>query len=435
MDIDFTEEQFDPSKLSFAAIDNALINTDSGSDFHDGMRAPFYLNKQLVSAIRMNASDIHFEAYSNRFSVRFRIDGVIQEIEDLPKEFGRLVVTRLKVISGLDIAEQKIGQSGRFKMSLGGKGGGGVDFRCSVVPTLYGETLNLRLLYLPDSLMKLSALGFEDRQVDPVLYHAERMQGLILITGPTGGGKTVTLYTLIKHINTRPRSVYTIEDPVEIELEGINQIGVTSENSFAGMARALLRQDPDVIMLGEIRDAESCEIAVRVANTGHLVLSTLHANSASKSISRLMGLGGSRQDIASVLSLVINQRLLRRLDPATRQPATVEKEKLLAVGFHEDEIEGLTLYRAEPGGKTNGYRGRIGIFQTVTITREIAELIAGGGTDADIDAQFSKLGVEDLRRHALNRVKEGITDIEEVVRNFGYVDRYCTNDFLQSLSG
>ena len=419
--------QYDPSKLSFAAIDSNIISTDSGSDLHDGMRAPFYLNKQLVNAIRMTASDIHFEAYADSVCVRFRVDGVMQEIEVLPKDFGRLVTTRLKVIAGLDISEQNIGQSGRFKMSLGDKGEKGVDFRCSVIPTLYGETLNLRVLHLPESLMDLRALGFEEHQVDPVLYHANRLQGLILITGPTGGGKTVSLYTIIKHINTRARSIYTIEDPVEIELQGINQINVSGDQGFADVTRSLLRQDPDVIMLGEMRDEESCEIAVRAANTGHLVLSTLHANSATKSVSRMTSLGLSRHDIASVLSLVISQRLLRRLDPATRQPVTVDREKLLAIGFAEDELEDLRLYRAVPTERTSGYKGRIGIFQAVPVTKEIAGHIARGSTDAEIDSCLSELGIQDLRRHALNRVKEGITDIGEVERIFGYIDTYCTD--------
>ncbi len=426
MKIELNEDQYDASKLSFAAIRNTLIDTDSGSEIYEGMRAPFFLNQQLVNAIRLNASDIHFEAFSDKVNVRFRIDGVMQHIAELPKEFGRLVTTRIKVIAGLDISEQSVSLSGRFKMSLGEHQQTDVNFRCSVTPTLYGETLNLRILYLPEKLMELSALGFEESQIAPVKYHASRVQGMILITGPTGAGKTVTLYTLLKNLNLKSLSVYTIEDPVEIELPGINQITVTEENTYANVARSLLRQDPDVIMLGEMRDEESCEIAVRAANTGHLVLSTLHSNSATKAFSRLTRLGLNREDFASVVSLVVSQRLLRRLDMHTRREVVVEKERLLAVGFREEEIEDLTLYEAVPGSANNGYSGRIGIFQVVPITREISELISEGCTDTEIDVYLQDLGVEDLRRSALNKVKQGITDIGEVERLFGYVEGFDT---------
>ncbi len=420
--IDFDEEQYDASKLSFAVVENALINTDSGSEVYDGMRAPFFLNRQLVEALKINASDIHFESFAESVVLRFRVDGVMREVLELPKEFGRLVITRLKVIAGLDISEQNLSQSGRFKMSFGTGEQAGVDFRCSVIPTIYGETLNLRVLYLPEAFMNLEMLGFDQSLVAPVLYHANRTQGLILITGPTGGGKTVTLYTLLKHINTRTRSIFTIEDPVEIELPGINQISITSENSFGSIARGLLRQDPDVIMIGEMRDRESCEVAVHASNTGHLVLATLHANSASKSITRLTGLGLSREDIATVLSLVINQRLLRRLDPKTRVKTTEKKERLLAIGFREDEIEDLQLYKARPDEKSNGYKGRIGIYQVVSISPEISHLIVDGATDCEIDNHLRENRVSDLRRNALNKLKEGITDLDEVERVFGYVN-------------
>lgn len=426
---EFTDEQYDASKLSFAAVDNALINTDSGSEFFEGMRAPFFLNKQLVEALKYNASDIHFEMYAETMCIRFRIDGVMQEIVTLPKEFGRLVTTRLKVIAGLDISEQSIGQSGRFKMSLGSDGKKGVDFRCSVVPTLYGETLNLRVLYLPDGVMELNELGFEQEQIAPVLYHANRLQGLVLITGPTGGGKTVSLYTLLKHINSRTRSIYTIEDPVEIELEGINQISTSHESSFASVARSLLRQDPDVIMLGEIRDQESGEVAVRAANTGHLVLSTLHSNSATKSIARLASLGLPYHDIASVLSLIISQRLLRRLDINSRKQTQVSREKLLAIGFREDELEDLTLYSAVPGETSSGYKGRVGVYQVVPVSKALSELIAEGSTANELDAYLQQQGIEELRRYALNKVKAGITDVAEVERVFGYVDGYSITEF------
>lgn len=424
MKIELKDDQYDASKLSFAAVENTLINIDSGSEVFDGMRAPFFLNKQLIDAIRLNASDIHFEPYADSLCVRFRVDGVMQEVVRLPKEFGHLVTTRLKVIAGLDISEQTVGQTGRFKMSLGQEGAKGVDFRCSVIPTLYGETMNLRVLHLPEGTMELGLLGFEAPQVDPVSYYTNRLQGMILITGPTGAGKTVTLYTLLKHMNNRTRSIFTVEDPVEIELEGINQISVTDDNTVHDITRTLLRQDPDVIMIGEIRDRETCEVAVRAANTGHLVLSTVHSNSAAKSVSRLAGLGLERQEIASVLSLVISQRLLRRLDPNSREETTVGRERLRAIGFDEDEIDGLTLYRAVPRDDRNGYSGRIGVFQVMPVNSEVAALIAGHCSEDEIDDYLFNKGIHDMRRSALEKVKQGITDVEEVERIFGYVDGY-----------
>ncbi|MEM7408171.1 MAG: ATPase, T2SS/T4P/T4SS family [Pseudomonadota bacterium] len=433
MRIELNDDQYDASKLSFAAIENTLINIDSGSEVYDGMRAPFFLNQQLVDAIKANASDIHFEPYSDSLCVRFRVDGVMQEVVSLPKEFGHLVTTRLKVISGLDISEHSIGRSGRFKMSLGQDSKKGVDFRCSVIPTLYGETLNLRVLYLPEEKMGLGTLGFEEHQIEPVLYHANRLQGLVLITGPTGAGKTVTLYTLLKHMNNRTSSIFTVEDPVEIELRGINQIGVTAENSVGDITRALLRQDPDVIMLGEIRDRETCEVAVRAANTGHLVLSTVHSNGATKSISRLVGLGLERQELASVLSLVVSQRLLRRLDPRSRVETTVDRDRLLALGFVDEELDGLKLYRAAPDAHSTGYRGRTGVFQVVPVNSEVAGMIAGAATEDEIERYVEQRGLHDMRRSALEKVKQGITDVDEVERIFGYVDGYDFNG--KALSG
>lgn len=421
MKIQLNQKEVDLNSLSFASIETNTFSVDPNSETHEGMRAPLYLNKQLVNAVEQGASDIHFEPYAESFFIRYRIDGVMHDIAELPRAFGHLMTTRLKVIAGLDISEQGIGQSGRFKMGLGRGEEQAVDFRCSVVPTLYGETLNLRVLYLPAGIMALTQLGIEHDQVSLINYHINRLQGMILVTGPTGSGKTVSLYTLLKHINKKPRSVFTVEDPVEIEHQGINQINVSKDNTFSDVARTLLRQDPDVIMIGEMRDPETCQTAVRAAHTGHLVLSTLHANSASKTISRLVNLGVQRHDVSSVISLIISQRLLRCLDSETREEVTLPKEKLLAVGFTEEEIPELKLFKAVPGKNNNGYCGRTGIFEVVSVTPEITKLIAGGASDDEIDEYLKQTDVDDIRRHALNKAKAGEVDVDEIVRVLGYV--------------
>lgn len=423
MKIKLNEEQIDINNLSFTALENAIVDVDT-ADVHDEMRAPLYLNKKLLEAIIKGASDMHFEPYADKFRIRFRIDGVMQEIAELPRGFGHLLTTRLKVVSGLDISEQFVGQSGRFKMNIGETDQQSVDFRCSIVPTLHGEMLNLRILYLPEGVTKLDYLGMEQRQIKPILYNINRLQGMVLIVGPTGSGKTVTLYTLLKHINSQPRSVFTVEDPIEIELPGINQISVSEENSFSQVARTLLRQDPDVIMLGEMRDKEAAQTAVKAAHTGHLVLSTLHATSASKSISRLINLGISTHDIASILSLVVSQRLLRCLDSASREEVFVDKERLLAVGFEKEELDDLTLYRAVPTENNNGYSGRTGIYQVMRVTSRLSKLIINNASSDEIDDYLQKNNTIDIRRSALNKVKEGITDINEIERVLGYIDGY-----------
>lgn len=423
MKIELIQKEVDVNSLTFSTIANNAVSIDASSEVFEGMRAPLYLNKQLIAAIEQGASDIHFEPYADSFAIRYRIDGVMQEVVDLPRAFGHLIITRLKVISGLDIAEQGIGQSGRFQMSLGPNSDSqAVDFRCSVVPTLYGETLNLRVLYLPSGITPLTHLGFEHDQVSMINYHINRLQGMILVTGPTGSGKTVTLYTLLKHINKKPRSIFTVEDPVEIEHQGINQINVSADNTFSDVARTLLRQDPDVIMIGEMRDPETCQTAIRAAHTGHLVLSTLHANSASKTIARMKNLGAHAEDISSVVSLIISQRLIRCLDPETREEVTLPKAKLLAIGFAEDEISGLKLFKAVPSKNNNGYVGRTGIFQVVSITPEITKMLANGHSDSDIDAYLVEQKVNDIRRQALNKAKEGVVDVEEIIRVLGYID-------------
>lgn len=420
MKIETKDLQIDANNLTF---DNVEVTVDTGEnllDMHDNMDVPQYLNHMLLNSIKMGSSDIHFEPYADTFRIRFRIDGVMQEITEIPRGFGHLISTRLKVIAGLDISEQRRAQSGRFKMQLTPEKG--LDFRCSLIPTLHGETINLRLLYLPEEILEFEMLGLEEQQIIPLENAINKLQGMILVTGPTGSGKTVTLYTLIKHINSRPRNIYTVEDPIEIDLIGVNQINVAERIDFAEAARTIMRQDPDVIMLGEMRDAETIDTAIKAAHTGHLVLSTLHANTAPKAVPRLRNLGVAAYDISSIVTMVVSQRLLRRLAPGHREEIKVPHERLLALGFKEEEIDKLTLYAPKPGAENDGYRGRIGIFQVMSVNQELAQLIADGANDVQIDHYLTQQGVQDMRRSALNKVKNGLTDIHEVERVLGYED-------------
>ncbi len=422
MKLSLQDISLDPANLSFAIIENNVDNSDPAPATHQEMNVPLYLNRTLIEAINHGASDVHFEPYVDHFRIRMRIDGVMTKTADMPKVFGQQMSARIKVIAGLDISEQRIPQGGRFKLLLGNQQG--LDFRCSTIPTLHGETIVLRLLYLPEKLLDLNLLGFEAEQLPAVLNAIKQLQGMVLVTGPTGSGKTVTLYTLIKHINQQPRSIYTIEDPVEIDLDGVNQISIDERISFAESARTILRQDPDVIMLGEMRDSETIDTAIKAAHTGHLVLSTLHANTAAKSVLRLRNLGVAAHDIASTVNLVISQRLLRKLDPDNVEQIVVPKSRLLALGFAEDEIAGLTLFRARVQNNSSGYKGRIGIYQVMPITQPLAKLIAQGASDAEIENYAQQQGIQDLRRSALNKVKAGITDIDEVERVLGFIDDY-----------
>jgi type IV pilus assembly protein PilB len=418
----------DESNLDFSVTGLIIDIGDTTITKHNNMDVTRYLNRTLIKAINLGASDLHFEPYAGVFRIRFRVDGIMQNVDVMPKGFGHLLTARLKVIAGLDIAEQRVTQSGRFKLILSAKDA--LDFRCSSTPTMHGETFVLRILHLPETLLDLDHLGLTSAQAIPIQDALNRQQGMILITGPTGSGKTVTLYTLLKLLNEKNRSIYTVEDPVEIDLSGVNQVSVADRLTFADAARSLLRQDPDVIMLGEIRDEETIDTAIKAAHTGHLVLSTLHANTAPKVIPRLRNLGVPAYDISSTVTLVISQRLLRKLDPDNRELIAVPKERLLALGFKPEELDKLQLYRAKPNVEASnpdtphktGYKGRVGIFQIMPITTALAVLIAKGATDAHIEKHIQAQGINDLRRSALDKVKAGITDIDEVERVLGVLE-------------
>lgn len=375
-----------------------------------------FINKVLIDAIRKGASDIHFEPYEKNYRIRYRLDGVLRSVAAPPIQMSRRISSRLKVMAGLDIAEKRIPQDGRIKLNISRNKA--MDFRVSTCPTLFGEKVVLRILDSSVTNIGIEGLGFEERQQKAYEEAIFKPYGMVLVTGPTGSGKTVTLYTALNMLNDEGRNISTVEDPVEIRVAGINQVQQNAKQgmTFAAALRSFLRQDPDVVMVGEIRDIETAEIAIKAAQTGHLVLSTLHTNDAPQSVTRLMNMGIPGFNITSALNVVVAQRLLRRLHRC-KQRADLPEEALLKAGFDEDEISDVDLYK--PGGCTEcneGYRGRAGVFQVMPITEQISRIILEEGNAMRIADQAKHEGINDLRRSALNKVKEGITDIIEINR-------------------
>jgi type IV pilus assembly protein PilB len=378
-----------------------------------------YINKVLVDAIGNGASDIHFEPYEKYCRVRFRQDGLLHEITNPPVNIAARLVARIKVMSRLNIAERRIPQDGRIKLKLSRNRE--IDFRVNTLPTLYGEKVVLRILDASASMVGLDHLGLEPEQKAAFLSAIQKPYGMILVVGPTGSGKTVSLYSALDILNRSEVNISTVEDPVEIQVPGINQVNMNVKTglTFAAALRAFLRQDPDIIMVGEIRDLETAEIAVKAAQTGHLVLSTLHTNDAPQTLTRLMNMGIPVYNIASSVHLIMAQRLARRLCPHCKEPEEeLPREALLEEGFGTDEIEaGLSIYRAVGCEHCiNGYRGRFGIFQTMPVSEEIGRLILEGGNAMQLAAQARLEGVADLRESGLRKVKAGITSLEEINR-------------------
>jgi type IV pilus assembly protein PilB len=375
-----------------------------------------FCNKVLLDAIRRGASDIHFEPYEKIYRVRLRMDGVLKEIAQPPVQLAGKLSARLKVMSRLDIAERRVPQDGRIKMKLSKNRA--IDFRVSTCPTLYGEKIVLRILDPSQAMLGIDSLGYEPFQKDLYMKNLARPQGMILVTGPTGSGKTVSLYTGLNILNREDTNISTAEDPAEINLPGVNQVNVNTKVglTFAAAMRAFLRQDPDVIMVGEIRDLETAEIAIKAAQTGHLVLSTLHTNDAPQTLTRLVDMGVKPYAIATSVSLIIAQRLARRLCSHCKQPIEVPKEALLKEGFTEAEIgPGMKLFAPKGCDScTDGYKGRVGIYQVLPITDAIARIILALGSAVDIGEQAAKEGVWDLRRAGLEKVRNGLTSLEEV---------------------
>ena len=390
---------------------------DHGSEIDDAPVVRF-VNKVLLDAIKRGASDVHFEPYEKIFRVRTRLDGVLSEVAQPPVALANKVCARLKVMSRMDIAERRVPQDGRIKMRLSKRRA--IDFRVNTCPTLFGEKVVLRILDPSSAKMGIDALGYDNHQKAMYQKHLDKPYGMILVTGPTGSGKTVSLYTGLNILNTVDRNISTAEDPAEINLPGINQVNVNPKVglTFASALKAFLRQDPDVIMVGEIRDLETAEIAIKAAQTGHLVLSTLHTNDAPRTLTRLVDMGVKPYAIATSVSLIIAQRLARRLCDNCKEVREVPKEALLKEGFEAQDIEnGLTIFGPKGCKSCNdGYKGRLGIFQVMEVSEKMGRIIMEGGNAISIADQAVVEGVLDLRGAGLNKVKDGLTSLEEVNR-------------------
>lgn len=407
---------FDLENLDIEAVDedgSGEVDT-KGAD-----EAPVvkFVNKVLLDAVRGGASDIHFEPYEKIYRVRFRTDGILQEVARPPASLGYRLAARLKVMSQMDISERRVPQDGRIKLKLSKTRA--IDFRVNTLPTLWGEKVVLRILDPSSAQMGIDALGYEPSQKDMYMKTLNQPQGMILVTGPTGSGKTVSLYTGLNILNTPERNISTAEDPVEINLEGINQVHVNAKVGlgFPEALRSFLRQDPDIIMVGEIRDLETAEIAIKAAQTGHLVLSTLHTNSASETLTRLLNMGVPAFNVATSVSLIIAQRLARRLCKECAIPLDVPKHTLIEEGFTEELLETATIMHPVGCERcNNGYKGRVGIYEVVRITPEISRIIMENGNSIEIAAQAQKEGFPNLRQSALKKCAQGVTSLEEVNR-------------------
>ena len=377
-----------------------------------------FVNKMLVDAIKRGASDIHFEPYESEYRVRYRMDGILRTVAKPPVKLNPRIASRLKVMSGLDIAERRVPQDGRIKLNLSKNKS--MDFRVSSCPTLFGEKIVLRILDGSAAKLGIDMLGYEDDQKKLFLDAIAKPYGMVLVTGPTGSGKTVSLYTALNILNTDERNISTVEDPVEIRVPGINQVQQNNKRgmTFSAALKSFLRQDPDVIMLGEIRDLETAEIAVKAAQTGHMVLSTLHTNDAPQTISRMMNMGIAPFNIISSVTLVIAQRLARRLCPHCKKPMALPEHAMLAEGFSQAQIDaGVTLFEAVGCDQCNdGYKGRTGIYQVMPLTEEIQKIILEGGNSMQIGEAAARSGVNDLRRSAMKKCAAGTISLVEANR-------------------
>ncbi len=391
---------------------------DESSDAIDETPIVRFINKVLIDAIKQGASDIHFEPYEKNYRVRFRTDGILREVVKPPKNLSARMAARLKIMSQMDISERRMPQDGRIQMKLSRNRA--IDFRVNTLPTLFGEKVVLRILDPSSAQMGIDALGYEEDQKEMYLNALSKPQGMILVTGPTGSGKTVSLYTGINLLNQPERNISTAEDPVEINMEGVNQVHVNPKVglNFAEALRSFLRQDPDVIMVGEIRDLETAEIAIKAAQTGHLVLSTLHTNSAAETVTRMLNMGVPSFNLATSVNLIIAQRLARRLCKDCSVPADdIPQEVLLKEGFTEELLANATIRRAVGCPNcTDGYKGRVGVYEVVRITPSIAQLILEHGNAMQIHKQARAEGFNDLRTSALVKVANGLTSLEEVNR-------------------
>ncbi len=410
-------------------LDEDLDNLDiSGGDDEDtaddGMDPDIddtpvvrFVNKVLLDAINKGASDIHIEPYEKSFRIRFRQDGVLHEVAAPPVSMATRLISRIKVMSRMDIAERRVPQDGRIKMALSKKRA--IDFRVNTCPTLFGEKVVLRILDPTSAQLGIDMLGYEDVQKQLYLDNLHKPYGMILVTGPTGSGKTVSLYTGLNILNTADRNISTCEDPVEINLAGINQCNMNPKAglTFAEALRAFLRQDPDIIMVGEIRDLETAEIAIKAAQTGHMVMSTLHTNDAPQTLTRLANMGVPPYNIASSVNLIIAQRLARRLCNSCKKPVEIPREALLEEGFQEDELAELTLFGPTGCDQcAEGYKGRVGIYQVMPVSETMGRIIMENGNAMQLADQARAEGIADLRESGLKKVRDGTTSLEEINR-------------------
>jgi len=406
-------EEFD-----FDIAEDTPATPEEEADIADVEDAPVvrFLQKMLVDAINMRASDLHFEPYEYHYRVRFRVDGELREITQPPIAIKDKLSSRIKVISRLDIAERRVPQDGRMKLKFGSKA---IDFRVSTLPTLFGEKIVIRILDPSSAKLGIEALGYEKIEKERLLACITRPYGMVLVTGPTGSGKTVSLYTCLNILNQPGVNISTVEDPAEINLPGINQVNVNDKAglTFSAALKSFLRQDPDIIMVGEIRDLETADIAIKAAQTGHMVMSTLHTNDAPKTLTRLLNMGVAPFNVASSILLITAQRLVRRLCENCKQPADFPHDALIRAGFKEEEIDGSWKpYRAVGCSNcNNGYRGRVGLYQVMPITEPMQRIILSLGTAMDIAVQARADGVRDLRESGLVKVKVGVTTLEEVL--------------------
>jgi len=398
--------------------DGPVEEDEENRDAADDTPIVRFVNKVLLDAIKQGASDIHFEPYEKDYRVRFRTDGILREVVKPPRNLAPRLAARLKVMCQMDISERRIPQDGRIQMKLSKNRA--IDFRVNTLPTMYGEKIVLRILDPASAQLGIEALGYEEDQKALYLEALQKPQGMILVTGPTGSGKTVSLYTGLGILNEPERNISTAEDPVEINMAGINQVLVNPKVglNFAEALRSFLRQDPDVIMVGEIRDLETAEIGIKAAQTGHLVLSTVHTNSAAETVARLLNMGVPAFNIAASVTLIIAQRLARRLCSHCAEPeTTVPHEALLELGFTADQLSSAAIKRPVGCGQCkDGYKGRVGIYEVVKITKPIASAIMDGANSLELDRVAREAGFNDLRQSALRKCAEGLISLEEVSR-------------------
>lgn len=412
----FGDEDFD---VDIIATDDTPPSEEDDEASEEEAPIVKYINKLLVDAIRMGASDLHFEPYEKSYRVRYRVDGVLRTITNPPLQLASRLASRLKVMSRMDISEKRVPQDGRIKLKLSKTKA--IDFRVNSLPTLFGEKLVLRILDPSSAMLGIDALGYEEKQKALFMEALEKPQGMLLITGPTGSGKTVSLYTGLNILNTESSNISTAEDPVEINLEGINQVNVNLKAglTFSVALKSFLRQDPDIIMVGEIRDLETAEIAIKAAQTGHMVMSTLHTNSAPETLTRLRNMGVPSFNIATSVNLVIAQRLARRLCNHCKAPVEIPRQSLLEMGFTEQDLSNPDLQIFQPVGCSEcreGYKGRVGIYEVMKVTPEISKIIMEDGNALQIAAASEKLGFDNLRRSGLIKVINGLTSLQEINR-------------------